>query len=96
MTARGVAQLATLAEVTLPFCKMGGATIAIKGTGIDKDVDRAMNAIDKTGGRLEDVMQVDLDELARTTVLVILRKERPTPANYPRRTGVPFKRPILL
>ncbi|MSQ14482.1 MAG: 16S rRNA (guanine(527)-N(7))-methyltransferase RsmG [Dehalococcoidia bacterium] len=95
VTARGVAQLATLAEVMLPFCKMGGAAIAMKGGGIDEEVGRAMKAINDAGGRLEKVMPVDLDEIARTTVLVILRKERPTPANHPRRTGVPFKHPIL-
>ncbi len=96
VTARGVGQLATLAEIMLPFCKVGGTTIAIKGAGMEDEVGRAMNAIHKVGGKLEHIIQVKLEELARTTMLVIMCKEHPTPENYPRRTGVPFKRPIVL
>lgn len=96
VTARGVGQLATLAEIMLPFCRLGGTCIAIKGAGIEEEVEKAGNAIHKVGGKLKHIIHVQLEELARTTLLVIINKENPTPGNYPRRVGVPFKRPISL
>ena len=92
--ARGVAKLASLAELTLPFCAVGGAFIAMKTWPPDAEVDEAERAMNVMGGRLRQIMRIGLAGLEDRS-LVVIDKVRPTPENYPRRSGVPQKRPLL-
>jgi 16S rRNA (guanine527-N7)-methyltransferase len=92
---RGVAPLATLAELTLPFCIIGGSFIAQKKGAIDPEISQASKAIGLLGGRLREVKRVDLEEFADKRQLIIIDKVSPTPPQYPRRPGVPKKRPLL-
>jgi len=92
--ARAVAALATLAELTLPFCKIGGQVILHKKGDIRQELEHAMKAIELLGGRLREVRSVDLPEFADNRVLVVFEKISPTPVKYPRRAGMPEKRPI--
>lgn len=92
---RGVAKLATLAELTLPFCALGGAFIALKKGEVDGEIAAAARAIDILGGRLRDVKRVSLEEFEKEErVLVIIDKLTPTPQRYPRRPGSPQKHPL--
>jgi len=91
---RGVAPLATLAELTLPFCAIGGSFIAQKKGAIVPEINRAGRAISLLGGKLREVKRVDLEEFADERQLVIIDKISPTPPKYPRRSGMPSKRPI--
>jgi 16S rRNA (guanine527-N7)-methyltransferase len=91
---RGVAKLPTLVELALPFCALGGAFIAQKKGEIDAEVEQATRAIDVLGGRLREVMRVRLEELGEERVLVIIDKLSSTPQGYPRRAGVPTRRPL--
>ena len=91
---RGVAKLPTLVELALPFCALGGAFIAQKKGEIDAEVEQATRAIDVLGGRLREVMRVRLEELGEERALVIIDKLSPTPQGYPRRAGVPTRRPL--
>ncbi|MDP3878926.1 MAG: 16S rRNA (guanine(527)-N(7))-methyltransferase RsmG [Dehalococcoidales bacterium] len=91
---RAVATLPTLAELTLPFCKVGGRVIAQKKGDIDLEVDQASGAIITLGGRLREVKRIDLEELPDDRYLVVIDKILPTPEKYPRRAGMPGKRPI--
>jgi len=91
---RGVAKLATLAELALPFCTMGGTFIAQKKGEIEGEIKAAARAIDILGGRLKGVKWVGMEELGEERALVIIDKLNPTPQHYPRRAGVPQKRPL--
>lgn len=92
---RAVAQLPVLAELTLPFCTIGGRLIAQKKGDIEAEIDRAAKAIEIMGGSQPLVKRVELGELADERYLVIVNKIAPTPDKYPRRPGIPAKSPIV-
>ncbi len=92
---RAVAPLPTLVELALPFCAVGGSFIAQKKGAINEEIDRAGRAISLLGGSLREVRRVDLPPLPNERYLVIIDKLSPTPEKYPRRPGLPAKRPLL-
>ncbi len=92
---RAVAPLATLAELTLPFCAIGGSFIAQKKGTIKQEIDGAERAISILGGKLREVKRIDLEEFADERYLVIIDKITETPYQYPRRPGIPAKRPLM-
>jgi 16S rRNA (guanine527-N7)-methyltransferase len=91
---RAVALLPTLLELTLPFCQIGGRFIAQKKGEIGQEINRAKEAIAVLGGKLDQIKKVELDEFNDARYLVIIDKIYPTPNKYPRRPGVPKRRPI--
>ena len=91
---RAVALLPTLVELTLPFCAIGGSFIAQKKGAIDSEISRANKAISILGGNLREVKRVDLEEFTDERQLVVIDKVSPTPPRYPRRPGMPAKRPL--
>jgi 16S rRNA (guanine527-N7)-methyltransferase len=91
---RAVAPLPTLMELALPFCQVSGRLITQKKGEIEQEVDRAKEAITVLGGRLDEIRRVDLEEFSDARYLVIVDKIRPTPDKYPRRAGLPKRRPI--
>jgi len=91
---RAVALLPTLVELTLPFCRIGGRFIAQKKGEIHQEVTRAKKAIAVLGGRLEQTKKIELEEFGDARYLVIIDKICSTPSEYPRRPGVPKRRPI--
>ena len=91
---RAVAQLPTLAELALPFCALGGSFIAQKKGDTSEEISRASKAIGLLGGNLREVKRVDLEEFADERWLVVIDKVSPTPEQYPRRSGMPAKRPL--
>ena len=92
--ARAVAELPVLAEYTLPFCRLGGLIIAQKGQSAQEETQSAEHAISILGGRVQHVMPVELLGLAETRHLVVIEKVARTPNKYPRRPGMPAKRPL--
>ena len=92
---RAVAPLPTLAELTLPFCTIGGSFIAPKKGAIDPEINQASKAIGTLGGSLREVKRVELPEFTDKRQLVIIDKISPTPKSYPRRPGIPSKRPLV-
>ncbi len=92
---RAVAPLPTTVELTLPFCTIGGSFIAQKKGVIDLEISRATKAISMLGGNLRQVKRVDLEEFADERWLIIIDKVSPTPELYPRRPGIPAKKPLL-
>ena len=91
---RAVAALPTLVELTLPFCAVGGIFIAQKKGAIDDEIGQAGRAISLLGGRLREVKRVDLSSLPNERYLVVIDKLSPTLEQYPRRPGLPAKRPL--
>jgi 16S rRNA (guanine527-N7)-methyltransferase len=92
---RAVAPLPALAELTLPFCTVGGVSIASKKGDIERELAQAFHAIEVLGGSLREAKPLSLTELGDKRCLVIIDKVRPTPPQYPRRPGRPTKSPIL-
>ncbi|MHC4391703.1 MAG: 16S rRNA (guanine(527)-N(7))-methyltransferase RsmG [Planctomycetota bacterium] len=91
-TARAVAKLCVLAEYTLPFVKPGGYLIAWKGGRYRDEIEAALPALRKLGASFEVALPSPIE--GRGTVLVCIRKDRPTPKAYPRAVGVPKKEPL--
>jgi len=91
---RAVALLPTLVELTLPFCQIGGRFIAQKKGQIDQEVNRTGKAIAVLGGKLDQIKRIELDEFDDARYLIIIDKIYPTPIKYPRRPGLPRRRPI--
>jgi len=85
-----------LAEYLLPFVRLGGHMLAQKGTLAQTQVElrAAENAIHTLGGNLRTVLPVQAAGLEEERCLVIVRKAAPTPARYPRRPGMPTKKPL--
>jgi 16S rRNA (guanine527-N7)-methyltransferase len=92
---RAVAALPTLVELTLPFCAIGGRFIAQKKAGVDSEINEAVKAIRTLGGRLRETKRINLEELGEERWLIVIDKISPTPLQYPRRPGVPSRRPIV-
>lgn len=92
--ARAVAQLPALSEYMLPLCKVGGHCVALKGESAAAEAQQAENALRILGGRLERILAVELPQVAETHHLVVIKKEAATPPQYPRRAGIPTKRPL--
>jgi len=93
--ARAVAEMPILVEYLLPLTKISGKALAQKGEDAPAEVQRAEHAIMKLGGRVRRLLPVEMHGLAETRYLVILDKTAATPAKYPRRPGMPSKRPLL-
>jgi 16S rRNA (guanine527-N7)-methyltransferase len=90
--AKALAPLRTLLELTLPFVHMGGVVIAPKGKEAEREVKEAHVAMETLKGSLRLVEPLPLSEPAQQVVLV--DKDLPTPQRFPRRPGVPAKRPL--
>ncbi len=93
--ARAVAPMATLVELTLPFCKIRGKVIAHKKGDIGQEIDGAKKAIIVLGGKLEELKSIDLPEFSDRRYLVVIDKIASTPEQYPRSSGMPVKKPIM-
>jgi 16S rRNA (guanine527-N7)-methyltransferase len=92
---RAVAALPALVELTLPFCTLGGYCIAQKKGDIEGEIEQSKKAIKVMGGHLREIKPVTIKELDDNRCLVIIDKVKSTPAEYPRRPGMPEKRPII-
>ena len=90
---RGVARMSTLLEYTLPLCCLGGRVVLLK-RGIEEELAAAAPALEALGGRLGDVYPVKLTGLTDGRVVVAVDKTYSTPHKYPRRPGMPGKRPL--
>lgn len=91
---RAVAELAALAELTLPFCRIGGTSVLHKRPDVADELARARQAIETLGGHLDRVVDVDLEVMKEKGALVVLDKIIATPDRFPRRPGMPAKRPL--
>jgi 16S rRNA (guanine527-N7)-methyltransferase len=91
VVARAVAPLPALLELTLPFAKVGGRVVTPKGARAEAEVAAAAEALRTLGGK---AFVVPFDVPGPPQRIVAVLKQRDTPAEYPRRTGVPVKRPL--
>jgi 16S rRNA (guanine527-N7)-methyltransferase len=82
-TSRAVARLPILLELTAPFVKVGGAVLAMKGSAAEEELAESKNAISKLGLKTEKVHHFNID--GADHAVIVLRKVKPTPAQFPRR-----------
>lgn len=85
---RAVAQLNVLAELSLPLVKPGGCFIAMKGKDSEEELNSAKHAISALGGEIERTVDYTIPHTDITHRLVVIRKKKPTPKQYPR----PFRK----
>ncbi len=92
--ARAVANLPVLAEYLLPLVRIGGGMLAQKGETGPAEAHKAERAIHVLGGRIKQLIPVLLPGVTEERFLVVVDKVSATPPGYPRRVGLPAKRPI--
>ena len=92
--ARAVADLRLLCELCLPFLKVGGRFLAMKGTDCGDEVDKALPAIQVLGGRLEGRIDRLIPHTGVTHRVILVEKISPTPEKYPRRWAKMQKAPL--
>ena len=91
---RAVARLSVLCEFCLPYVKVGGTFLALKGPAIDEELSEAKNAIKLLGGKIERVYQYDIPGIDALHNIAVIRKVSPTPKKYPRRFALIKKSPL--
>lgn len=94
VVARAVSNLSVLAEYCLPFCALGGIFVAMKGPQVGPEVSESQRAIRILGGEVVRVDSFCLPGGQERRSLVVVAKVRETDEIYPRRVGVPARRPI--
>ncbi|USG65796.1 16S rRNA (guanine(527)-N(7))-methyltransferase RsmG [Brevibacillus ruminantium] len=95
VVARAVARLNVLSEYCLPFARVGGHFIALKGADISPELNEAKKAIKTLGGKTKQVETLQLPEEAGERNIVIIEKAESTPKGYPRKPGTPAKKPLI-
>jgi len=93
-TSRAVASLNVLCEYCIPFVKVNGYFIALKGPEVDEELREAQNAIKVLGGKLENKINVHLPNSDIVHNLIVIKKISQTPTKYPRAAGKPKKNPL--
>jgi 16S rRNA (guanine527-N7)-methyltransferase len=92
--ARSVADLRVLVELLLPLCHVGGHVLAQKGTNAAAEVEQARHAITLLGGATPHLATIQLPGVETPHHLVVIPKVAETGSRYPRRVGIPAKRPL--
>ena len=94
VVSRAVARLPVLLEYTLPFVKIGGHLLALKGRAYEEELEAAAHALKVLGGAIEAVRPVTLPGLEDRRAVLVIEKTAPTPKAYPRKAGTPAKKPL--
>lgn len=94
VVSRAVANMTVLAELCLPFVKVGGYFLALKGPLADEELSAAKRAIEVLGGRVESIFSADIPFTELNHKIIIVKKVRHTPMQYPRKAGIAAKNPI--
>ena len=91
--ARAVAALPVLCEYCLPYVRVNGCFVAMKGSDCADEIASAKNAIGQLGGKLESTREEALEDGSGRT-LIVIRKIKETPAAYPRQSAKIAKKPL--
>ena len=95
VVSRAVANLAVLSEFCIPYVKLGGYFVAMKGPAIDEEIKEGENAISTLGGKIKDIIKVQIEESDLQHNLVVIKKIKNTPQKYPRKAGILSKNPLM-
>lgn len=91
---RAVANLTVLLEFCLPYVKVGGYFVALKGPAIEDEIKAAEVALKVLGGKIEEIIEVDIEDSDLKHNLLVVKKIKDTPKKYPRKAGMVTKNPI--
>ncbi len=91
---RAVAELRILVEYSLPLIQVGGFFITTKGPNIKDEIEHAEKAIEILGGEIKKLKKINLPISKEGRTIIIIKKIKNTPIKYPRRVGIPKKRPL--
>ncbi len=94
VVSRAVANMTVLSELCLPFVKVGGYFLALKGPLADEELSSAKRAIEVLGGKVESIFSADIPFTDLNHKIIIVKKVRHTPMSYPRKAGTATKSPI--
>ena len=92
-TARAVARLNTLLEYCLPFVKVGGSFIALKGNA-KEEIEECSNALKILGGKISEIKEYELPLEEGNRTIIKIEKTQKTPSLYPRGNGKERKNPL--
>ena len=93
VTARAVARMQVLSELTIPFLKVGGRLLALKASKAPEELEEAKNALNLLFSKVEDNLQYELPN-GDPRYVTVVEKKKETPNKYPRKAGMPNKRPL--
>ena len=93
VTARAVARMQVLSELTIPYLKVGGRLLALKASNAPEELEEAKNALNLLFSKVEDNLQYELAN-GDPRYITIVEKKKETPNKYPRKAGLPNKRPL--
>ena len=93
VTARAVARMQVLSELTIPYLKVGGRLLALKASNAPEELEEAKNALSLLFSKVEDNLQYELPN-GDPRYITLVEKKKETPNKYPRKAGMPNKRPL--
>jgi len=94
VVSRAVANLRVLSELCIPFLKIGGYFLALKGPLAEEELQEAKRAIHILGGEVEEIVTCEIPFSDLSHKIIVIKKVRQTPRQYPRKAGIPTKTPI--
>lgn len=92
---RAVASLPVLLEYLLPFVKVGGKCICMKGSNIEEELENSKKALIELGGQIEKIDKFELPGTDAQRNIIIIKKIKNTPKKFPRKAGTASKNPII-
>ena len=93
VTARAVARMQVLSELTIPYLKVGGKLLALKASNAPEELDEAKNALNLLFSKVQDNLSYALPN-GDPRFITVVEKKKETPNKYPRKAGMPNKRPL--
>ncbi len=94
VVSRAVANMTVLSELCIPFLKIGGRFLALKGPLAEQELKDAKRAISILGGEVESVFEAKIPHTDLSHKIIVVKKVRHTPMQYPRKAGIVTKNPI--
>lgn len=91
---RAVANLAVLSELCIPYVKVGGYFVAMKGPSVEEEIIEGKNAVSILGGKIDDIIKIEIEDSDLNHNLVVIKKVKETPKIYPRKAGTAVKKPL--
>ncbi|PRR81396.1 16S rRNA (guanine(527)-N(7))-methyltransferase RsmG [Clostridium vincentii] len=91
---RAVANMAVLSEFCLPYVKLNGSFIALKGPAVEDELKDCKNALGVLGGKLKEVIKIDIEDTDLKHNIVVVNKIKECPLSYPRKAGSITKKPL--
>lgn len=94
VVSRAVAPMNTLLEYMMPFAKVNGICICMKGSKADEEINKSNKAISKLGGKIEKIETFQLPETDINRTIIIVKKIKEITDEYPRKAGIPNQKPL--